>query len=132
MLNRLFVYGTLMQQSQLPIALLLKANSQLLAKGSVAGKLYDLGSYPGAVFHADSAYQVKGQVLMLDNVALIFPLLDEYEGIQNCPADEYSRMIVPVTVDDQLLDCWAYAYRLPIKQSQLISHGDYALYLANK
>ncbi len=132
MLNRLFVYGTLMQHSQLPIALLLKANSQLLAKGSVAGRLYDLGSYPGAVFDTESSYEVKGQVLTLDNAELILPLLDEYEGIRNCPDDEYSRMIIPVTVDDQLLDCWAYLYRLPTMQLQFISHGDYVLYMANK
>lgn len=132
MLNRLFVYGTLMQQSEVPIALVLKANSQLLAKGSMAGTLYDLGSYPGAVFDADSAYQVKGQVLMLDNPELFFPLLDEYEGIRHCADDEYTRTIVPIIVDGQLLDCWVYLYRLPTEQSQLIPNGDYALYLTNK
>lgn len=132
MLNRLFVYGTLMQQSEVPIALLLKANSQLLAKGSMAGTLYDLGSYPGAMFDADSAYQVKGQVLVLDNLELFFPLLDDYEGIRYFTDDEYTRTIVPITVDGQLLDCWAYLYRLPTEQLHFISHGDYTLYLTNR
>ena len=45
----LFVYGTLLRQSQSPMSSLLLANSRFIDKAYIRGSLFDIGEYPGLV-----------------------------------------------------------------------------------
>jgi len=120
---RLFVYGTLLARSAHPMAALLRQRSTPLAPGWFAGRLYDLGAYPGALYEPDSETKVFGEVLNLSPAVL--PLLDRYEGLHEQPA-EYVRRRVPVQTAAGPVACWAYLYCGPVSESRRILSGRYA------
>jgi gamma-glutamylcyclotransferase (GGCT)/AIG2-like uncharacterized protein YtfP len=76
----------------------------------VPGRLYDLGSYPGAVASDQPGEWIHGEVFSLDDALLTS--LDEYEGA------EFERVMVPT------IGCWIYWYvgRAP---GRLIVSGDW-------
>jgi hypothetical protein len=45
--DKLFVYGTLLQDAKNPVADFLREYSELIGRGYFKGELYDIGSYPG-------------------------------------------------------------------------------------
>ena len=65
MKNTLFVYGTLLLDVQSDIANFLKKNAQFVGEGYLAGQLFDLGQYPGAVFQKDADSRIYGHVFEL-------------------------------------------------------------------
>src|SRR5205809_606997 len=91
----LFVYGTLRNTYDNPMAQLLRKNARLTGHGYVPGRLFDLGWYPGATYESDSKYRVWGDVFTLTDESIL-KQLDDYEGIENHPDDEYARRNVPV------------------------------------
>jgi gamma-glutamylcyclotransferase (GGCT)/AIG2-like uncharacterized protein YtfP len=97
MATYLFVYGTLRSGFDNPIAQLLHQNARLLGHGHVAGRLFNLGWYPGATCEPGSPYRVWGDVYELIDERILVQL-DEYEGITGHPDDEYARRNVPVQV----------------------------------
>ncbi|MDX9881352.1 MAG: gamma-glutamylcyclotransferase family protein [Prolixibacteraceae bacterium] len=124
----LFVYGTLLKQSNSAIAGFLKANSRFVAEGFFPGKLYDLGTYPGAVFIPGSRSKVFGTVLKLADPAKTFEKLDKYEetGDGFPHPNEYLRKIIPIgTTSKKTLNCWAYLYNYPTENKPLIVSGKY-------
>lgn len=127
----LFVYGTLMNQVDSVVADYLRRNSTFLGVGKMKGLLYDLGHYPGAIEQATSQNIVLGNVFELHNPETTFTILDDYEGIGIAypPPHEYERRLAKVMVKNQILDCWAYLYNLPIARLPLISSGDYLSYI---
>lgn len=75
----LFVYGTL-RSGHVPAAIapaLEGARSLGLAR--VAGRLYDLGAYPGARLDGGPGDEIEGEVLAIPDLATRLPLLDRYE-----------------------------------------------------
>ena len=91
----LFVYGTLRNTYDNPMARLLRQNAWLMGHGYVAGRLFDLGWYPGATHEPDSPHHVWGDVFALTDESILTQL-DDYEDIHNHPDDEYARRDVPV------------------------------------
>jgi gamma-glutamylcyclotransferase (GGCT)/AIG2-like uncharacterized protein YtfP len=67
----LFVYGTLMDGRR--NGLLRKIGAQLVGRGSIRAKFYDLGEYPGA--KPDRRCQVKGELYRLVSPAKDLALL---------------------------------------------------------
>jgi len=63
--NKLFVYGTLMNDVQSNIARFLRDNSRFLGLGYAKGTLYDLGFYPGFVPDENEDSRVTGHVFEL-------------------------------------------------------------------
>jgi gamma-glutamylcyclotransferase (GGCT)/AIG2-like uncharacterized protein YtfP len=124
----LFVYGTLLQQSSHPMAARLKRQSQYLGPGMIAAKLYDLGSYPGAVPSDKRQDRVRGDVVKLLSPAATLPWLDKYEGCGiDCPEPhDYERVIAPVAlVTGERVDAWVYFYVMPVHRARHIPHGRY-------
>ncbi|WP_375445999.1 gamma-glutamylcyclotransferase [uncultured Fibrella sp.] len=91
----LFVYGTLRNTYDNPMAQLLRKNADFVGHGYVPGRLLDLGWYPGATYEPDSPYRVWGDVFALTDETIL-KQLDDYEGIDNHPDDEYARQEVLV------------------------------------
>ncbi|HEX7822816.1 MAG TPA: gamma-glutamylcyclotransferase family protein [Sphingobium sp.] len=117
-----FVYGTLLPGQPGFDELELGPRVDLLGKARVAGTLYDLGDYPGAVL--GGAGLIVGELLMpLD--AGVLALLDEFEMFD--PADhassEYLRLRSNIVSSD--LNAWIYVYNFPLKQASLIPSGDW-------
>lgn len=127
----LFVYGTLMNNIQSTIADYLHQNSAFIGEGSFPGKLYDLGSYPGAIYDKQADSQVYGHVFKLNDSDLMLKRLDLYEGIHMTQPDnnEYRRELVPVQVNDDVMNCWVYLYNFPTTHLKAIETGNYISYL---
>lgn len=117
----LFVYGTLLSASKHPMARLLRERSQRLGAGFFTGRLYDLGSYPGAVYDPDTEGRVYGEIYQLNesDADNLLQILDSYEG------DEYTRAVVPVTTNNNLIMCWTYLFTQPTDLLPLIASGRY-------
>lgn len=122
----IFVYGTLLLKNN-PYADFLRKNAQFIAKGSFAGQLYDLGSYPGAVYIRHSHERVYGSIFKLYNPICALLQLDEYEGMHE-PDGEYKRELVSIQTPLSTLIGWVYLYVLDYSTKKKIS-GDYLHYL---
>jgi gamma-glutamylcyclotransferase (GGCT)/AIG2-like uncharacterized protein YtfP len=120
----LFVYGTLRNTYDNPMAQLLRQNARLLGHGYVPGRLFDLGWYPGATYEPNSPYRVWGDVFALTSEAILTQL-DTYEGIENHPDDEYVRRDVPVQMDKEQIRCQMYVFLKSDGQRMLIESGNY-------
>jgi gamma-glutamylcyclotransferase (GGCT)/AIG2-like uncharacterized protein YtfP len=112
-LSQLFVYGTLRRGSDNQFAQLLAGRGQFVGAARVPGRLYDLGSYPGAVPSDQPDQWIHGEVFSLDDALLT--ALDEYEGA------EFERAMVSAT---EPLDCWIYWY-VGSAPDRLIASGDW-------
>ena len=132
--THLFVYGTLRAAFSNAPAMHLRQHSRYIGEGGINGRLYDIGSYPGALYLPDESTLIHGSVYTLfsDSQANVLRLLDEYEGVQATPSesepDEYVRRIVPVTCARQLINCWVYLYNWPVDSLRQITSGDYVQY----
>jgi gamma-glutamylcyclotransferase (GGCT)/AIG2-like uncharacterized protein YtfP len=127
--DKLFVYGTLLQDADNPVADFLRQYSELIGRGFFKGELYDIGNYPGAVYKPDGPYRVEGDMLRLFDPGFIFNHLDYYEGIgpQFSEPHQYIRRVIPVYPGDgkNILVCWVYLYNWDTEGLALIRGGVY-------
>lgn len=110
----------------------LHARGQLLGMAYLPGRLYDLGSYPGAVYDPAENQMVTGQVYRLEAPEATFPELDRYEGVSLDPTvqEEYVRLLVNVLFDQQQIPCWIYHYNLDTDRLPQIHGGNYLEYFS--
>ena len=134
MVKELFVYGTLMQNTDSAMARFLHARAYSLGIAYLPGRLYDLGSYPGAVYDPQERNTITGQIYSLRDPEAIFPILDEYEGVSEHPPqrEEYVREMVPAQLNGEVISCWLYRYNFDTSHLPLIPSGNYLSYYAKK
>jgi len=123
----LFVYGTLLLPDN-NYAKFLRNNAVFLAAGKFPGELFELGSYPGAVYVPHATEFVSGGVFRMSNSSLVLQELDNYEGLNHAGC-EYARSILPIETTNGLLNCWTYVYCLSSQGKIKIAGGDYLKYL---
>ena len=123
----LFVYGTLRRGGE-RYSLLERLGAAYVGKGSVAGELYDLGAYPGALKSRSKSARVVGEVYHLPNTTPALRSLDEYEGVfDSSAASLYAREITQVTLENgERLDAWIYWLSRAPQRVRRIESGDYA------
>ncbi|MDB5004310.1 MAG: gamma-glutamylcyclotransferase [Mucilaginibacter sp.] len=129
----LFVYGTLLIDDN-KFAAYLRSNAIFYNTGTIKGKLYDVGTYPGLIISNDQDYLIKGTIYQLNNAEEILKYLDPYEGFgdeQEQP-NLFIRESLPIETSDGVINCWVYLYNLSIDGLNLITHGDYVAYLNQK
>ncbi len=131
MTDLLFVYGTLMNNIQSNIAGYLHQNSDFVGEGSLQGRLYDLGNYPGAIYDMQADSCVYGHMFRIFDPENMLKRLDFYEGISLLQPDknEYRRELVPVEVNKKPVHCWAYLYNFSTESLEEITEGNYLIYL---
>jgi gamma-glutamylcyclotransferase (GGCT)/AIG2-like uncharacterized protein YtfP len=125
-----FFYGTLMTGFERRTRLGMDDRLRARGRGTIQGKLFDLGLYPAAVPSADG--RVHGEVFEVDDPGPVLGALDDLEGYEptSPEASLYVRRSVRATLDDGTeLDAWAYFYNAPLGQAPAISSGDYLAYL---
>ncbi len=127
-IRNLFVYGTLMRGWSNRYAQLLHAKAEFLGEASAAGRLYDLGRFPGATFDSDDRSRVWGEVFRLDAVAL----LDELDAYEACrPQDPephlFRRRVVEVKAGQVSMRAFAYELTDAAKARTAIPSGRFAL-----
>ncbi len=130
----LFVYGTLRKLTSRQTHRLLLP-SAFIGKGFFTGKLYDVGSYPGAVGGSDPSEMVTGEVYLLHDRDLVLQKLDQYEGCGDAEPEpkEYKRELVEIQLQTgDSVEAWIYLYNHDTANLKLIESGDYKKYLGGK
>jgi gamma-glutamylcyclotransferase (GGCT)/AIG2-like uncharacterized protein YtfP len=128
-----FFYGTLMTGFDRRRRLGMDDRLTFRGRGTITGKLFDLGLYPAAVPAADG--RVRGEVFEVTEAPLVLAALDEIEGYEPAAPDVslYVRDVVPVRLDDgDSVDAWVYFYNAPLGQAPRITSGDYLEHLRVK
>jgi len=95
--------------------------------GTIKGKLYDIGEYPGAIIDTDEQYEITGAIYKLHHPQKALKILDDYEGYgddQDQP-NLFVRELLPVKTANGELNCWIYLYNLPVNGLQQITSGNY-------
>ncbi len=130
----LFAYGTLAEESAPPgIAGIIK-RLRYISEGSVLGRLYDLGEYPGAVLDKNSSNKIFGRIYELPNGLELLNRLDAYEEFDpKHPAKSlFVRRRASITrADKKKVQGWVYEYNRDVGSRPLIKSGRYFLTAAS-
>ena len=127
--TRIFVYGTLRRDPTHEMFHLLAKHARFAGQAAVAGRLFDLGAYPGMIAPDDTGV-VVGELYEFDEAAWssVIARLDEYEGCSSNDPEphEYRREIVTARLaDGSMLPAWAYVLNQRPAQVREIESGDY-------
>ncbi len=128
--SSIFVYGTL-RKGECRAELLDRHDpfegGKGVVRGSVAGRLLDLGEYPGLLLCEDRTVRAQGEVYTFADLDALFRELDEVEGFNGYDGDEgeYRRAIVRVDLDGRERICWTYVYRGEEFGRSTIASGDW-------
>lgn len=138
--SHLFVYGTLKSTTRGHYGReaqgRLLREAEIVGCATVAGRLLDLGAYPGLVEPAGIGDRVSGEVVRLRDPAPTFAWLDRYEGIREAGAAaaraggrhdaEYVRLVRPAMLDSgAVLDVWLYLFAGDPRRFAAIPSGDW-------
>lgn len=113
----------------LPLHHLIADRCEFVGAGTVAGRLLDLGRYPGAV--AEEPGTVHGEVYRLRALEILASLDRAEEYRPHAPARSlYLRRLTAVRLaDGRELTAWIYWYRGPRDRAVPIPDGDYRQHL---
>jgi gamma-glutamylcyclotransferase (GGCT)/AIG2-like uncharacterized protein YtfP len=103
--------------------------AKLVGQGTIRGRLYDLGDYPGVRVEGNSSDNfVTGELYQLRQPERSIRVLDGYE---DCFPSEphkslFVRDLVVVTLEGgQRTRAWTYLYNRPVNDARLIPSGNY-------
>ncbi|MEM7399214.1 MAG: gamma-glutamylcyclotransferase family protein [Pseudomonadota bacterium] len=122
--EHIFVYGTLRHGSNHPMARRLTAQARHIGQARTPGRLYDMGWYPAAMFDAESATRIIGDVFALPPGGRLLAEIDAYEeGDPN-----YERIRLDVTIiGGGKLHVWTYGVHTP-PNNRVIPGGDFLVH----
>jgi gamma-glutamylcyclotransferase (GGCT)/AIG2-like uncharacterized protein YtfP len=126
MLDRLFVYGTLMRGFDHPMSHLLSRNAEFLGEARCRGRLHLVKHYPGLVLSDDPEEVTFGELYRLHRPQELLTEFDMYEACGEGFAEptEYLRRILPVILaDDAASEAWTYLYNWPVTHLPRIASG---------
>jgi gamma-glutamylcyclotransferase (GGCT)/AIG2-like uncharacterized protein YtfP len=115
--DHLFIYGTL-HPTRAPgeIADVVQRMTSE-GRGTIRGRLYDLGEYPGVVLDDTTKERVPGEVFTLPSESNALARLDDYEEYhpQHPESSLFRRIETTVTLQNggQRV-CWVYVYNRPL------------------
>lgn len=130
----IFVYGSLLPKAPHNRYHLLGPVTSV-GPGSLNGRLYSLGDYPGAVASEHPQDFVRGEIYRLENPAEALARLDRYEGFVPMSPDgcEFVRTTAEITLDQGgERVAWVYYYNLPLDGLLRIERGDYLQFVASR
>ena len=125
--DHIFFYGTLMRGFDLRRRT--NIDQWYRGSGEVAGRLYDLGSYPVLV---PGSGRVRGEVYRMLATAPLLQCVDRVEAFrtQDSERSEYLRRPSRAVLDDGTsVRVWVYVYNRTLDGCDLIETGDYLDYL---
>ena len=115
----LFAYGTLRRGA--PMHGLIEGRATWIGSASAAGRLVDLGAFPGLVAAAGPADRVRGDLFAIDpsHHEDLLDALDRYEGAS------FERVQEEVSGPHGAVIAWLYLYRGDADGAPLVPGGDY-------
>jgi gamma-glutamylcyclotransferase (GGCT)/AIG2-like uncharacterized protein YtfP len=124
MATHLFVYGTLKRRSRHPMARRLAQAARHVGAARIAGRLYNLGRFPGLKTPRTADDWVHGDVYEIDEHTL--HEMDAYENAESPPPTPYERERAIVTLDaGGAMEVWVYWYRGAVSEEGFIASGSY-------
>jgi gamma-glutamylcyclotransferase (GGCT)/AIG2-like uncharacterized protein YtfP len=110
------------------MARVLARHARLVGPAKVAGRLYDLGRYPGLVETAAPGEWVHGELHEMTDPGALLPVLDRYEGcnFENPAAGLFERRLTPCILEtggSQL--SWVYYYLGSVTEENRIASENY-------
>ena len=131
----LFVYGSLLSTAGGGLGAverrMLRWNAHLIGRASMAGRMVDLGGYPGAVTGQRRHPRVHGELWHLRH-ARVLPPLDAYEEIGNA-TPQYDRAVVWVRLASGhalQIAAWTYLSIEDVVGRACIADGNWARHKA--
>ena len=123
----LFVYGTLKRRSRHPMARRLAQSACWVSAARIAGRLYNLGRFPGLKEPRSPDDWVKGDVYDLGaNAQRTLQEMDAYENAESPPPTPYERQLTTVLLEDgRSMTVWVYWYRGEVREEWFITSGSY-------
>lgn len=123
--DHVFVYGTLRRGGANDITLL-KPAPTFIGMATLAGRLFNLGAYPGLL--------LGGQEAVVGEVYAVSPALerqlDQIEEVAPVSTGEYDKRRVAVSVQGNGLDCWVYEiHPSRLLHAPEITGGDWIMHL---
>jgi len=127
--TQLFVYGTLSRDPAHEMFDHLVRTARFIGEARVAGRLYDLGAYPGMTLSPNDTY-VKGDLYDVppDHWPSVIEQLDAYEACRDTDPEphEYRRELVRAELPSgEGIQAWAYVLNDPALGLREIPSGDY-------
>ncbi len=128
----LFVYGTLMKETNHSMAKLLAKHSEFICRASMQGQLYLIDYYPGVILSENKNDIVHGDLYKLSSHGWLLNQLDDYEECSNAFPEphEYQRQLIniqPADANVTILTAWAYLYNYPIHNKLRIESGQFLM-----
>lgn len=128
MTEYLFLYGTLLSGELSNEAAAIVRQLRPVAPARVAGRLYDLGEYPGAVVDRSAKTSIKGVLFELPDDDRVLRTLDDYEEFDR--GETKQSLFVRIRAVAKLADgtrvgTWIYAYNRDPGNAKMIAGGDY-------
>lgn len=125
--GHLFVYGTL-RKGQPEMDRLLGAHAIDIGRGTLQGRLFLIGDFPGAKVSENPDDRVHGEIYRLVDAGPALAVLDEYEEYD--PTDPnhslFVRRLAPIRLNDgTTLPAWVYLYNRSIEGLRPIPSGDF-------
>ncbi len=132
----LFVYGTLLNENDNAMSKFLAAHSVFVSKGYFYGKLYLVDWFPGAILSDNtetssaqvSEERVFGSVFKISDPALVFKVLDDYEGLgEHDPKPHlFKRETITVFLENNTkIKAWVYVYNHSTANLKRIISGNF-------
>ncbi|MSQ93453.1 MAG: gamma-glutamylcyclotransferase [Gemmataceae bacterium] len=125
MSHYLLVYGTLKRRSRHAMARRLAESALHVGGATIAGRLYNLGRFPGLKEPRSGIDWVQGDVYDLGaNADHTLHEMDAYENAESPPP--YERQLATVVLaDGREMTVWVYWYRGAVSEEQFIAAGSY-------
>ena len=126
LLDRLFVYGTLMRGFDHPMARLLSRSADFVGEARCRGRLYLVKHYPGLVLSDDPGDVVFGELYRLRQPDEVLREFDMYEACGEGfsePTEYIRRMLPVVSGEDAVAEAWTYLYNWPVTGLPRIDSG---------
>ena len=126
--RHLFVYGTLRRNSGGDQAAWLAKTAKHKGMARLAGRLVNLGKYPGLLPATKATEKVRGELYELPDDPEFLEQLDRYESCHrdNAEPHEYCRIVCTATDEDGVrIWCWTYLYQWSAEHRPIIPTGDW-------
>jgi gamma-glutamylcyclotransferase (GGCT)/AIG2-like uncharacterized protein YtfP len=122
----LFVYGTLLRRSPHPMARALAQQARFVGEAAVAGRLFDLGRFPGMTEPSGAEDRVFGDLYELADGSTTLQDLDVYEEVESpLPAFFDRQSAGAILADGTRVQAWVYWYRGKVAEARRIASGRY-------
>lgn len=119
----LFVYGTLKSTNDRRHPLLPNSDCELLGSATTHAEMFLISYYPGIILASKNLHTIHGELYRMKSKHLA--LIDEYEELSTSPNSEYTRNLITVTFNQELIKSYAYIYNKPTSTFSKIESGNF-------